>query len=81
MVESLYYYSAPKFHSTKVRSSLSKGLDWWTGMEDNMDIESKAGVRSSSSDDEIQTDDSISNFDVASDITGRSNPGRKSPLK
>ena len=46
-----------------------------------MDIESKAGVRSSSSDDEIQTDDSISNFDVASDITGRSNPGRKSPLK
>ena len=45
------------------------------GMEDNMEIESKASghVRSSSSDDEIQTDDSISNSDVASDITISSN--------
>ena len=39
-------------------------------IEDNMEIESKAsGVGSSSSDDEIQTDDSISNSDVASDIS------------
>ena len=49
------------------------------GIEDNMEIESKAsGVRSSSSDDEIQTDDSISNSDVASDISSNISSSEKS---
>ena len=51
------------------------------GIEDSMEIESKAsgaGVRSSSSDDEIQTDDSISNSDVASDISSNISSSEKS---
>ena len=49
------------------------------GIDENMEIESKAsGVRSSSSDDEIQTDDSISNSDVASDISSNISSSAKS---